>query len=70
MKKNEKNGWSNYVSKKVKCVFDDYNKVSISIGKVKGFDDDTLFLIADNKEEAIPKARIIRVEVLKNESDV
>lgn len=61
-------GWKSYKGKKAKIVFDDFNKVSVSIGTIKEINDHCLFVEESTKEVAISFSRLIRIELL--ESDI
>ena len=59
-------GGFDLVGKKVKLIFEDLKTTIIKIGVVKEISNDFVTIKTEVKTEIIPKARILRMEVLTN----
>lgn len=58
------NGWSKFLGKNLKIVFDDGANASIKVGILKEVSDEFLIIKTSQGEQIIATSRIVRVEVL------
>lgn len=68
-------GWTKFIGRNVKIVFDDSKNASIKLGKIISANDSYIFLETDYGEEVIAISRIVRLELLdgrmeKNEKHI
>lgn len=59
-------GFEKYLNKRIKIFFDDGKGVFFKEGSFISHDNEFIF-IKTNTEEAIPKARVVRIEVVSND---